>query len=49
MNARTGMNLPLDKRIYALRDVTATVENVSLITANYYEQKLKVLMPWYSM
>lgn len=37
---QTGRIAPADKKIYALRDVTATVENLSLITSSIMSKKL---------
>ena len=37
---QTGSIAPADKKIYALRDVTATVENMSLITSSIMSKKL---------
>ncbi len=37
---QTGQIAPADKKIYALRDVTATVDNTGLITASIMSKKL---------
>lgn len=37
---QTGRIAPADKKIYALRDVTATVDNLSLITGSIMSKKL---------
>ena len=37
---QTGHIAPADKKIYALRDVTATVDNLSLITSSVMSKKL---------
>lgn len=37
---QTGNLAPADKKIYAIRDVTATVDNVSLVTASIMSKKL---------
>ncbi|KOY43626.1 thymidine phosphorylase [Vibrio parahaemolyticus] len=37
---QTGDLAPADKRVYATRDITATVDNISLITASILSKKL---------
>jgi pyrimidine-nucleoside phosphorylase len=37
---QTGQIAPADKKLYALRDVTATVDNMSLITSSIMSKKL---------
>ena len=40
LTGQTGHIAPADKKLYALRDVTATVDNLSLITSSIMSKKL---------